>query len=166
MLSICGMKERSAESKNVREYRRLRAVELFDKGMKAIKIADILGVTRGAVSQWLKRYREQGLDSLYYSKIQKKPCKLTDTQIEELKALLQQGAEKSGYSGNVWTASRIRDQIEIKFAIKYTVRHVQRLMKKWGWTPQKPVTYASQKNMEEVNNWRDQQWPEIKKSPE
>lgn len=165
MVSIWAMKERSAESKNVREYRRLRAVELFNKGMKAIKIAEILGVTRGAVSQWLKRYREQGLDSLYHRKIQKKPCKLTDTQIEDLKALLHQGAEKSGYCGDVWTASRIRDQIEIKFAIKYTVRHVQRLMKKWGWSPQKPATYASQKNMEEVSKWREQQWPEIKKKP-
>lgn len=159
------MKECSAESKDVREYRRLRAIELSCKGMKAIRIAEILGVTRGAVSQWLKRYREQGLESLYRRISRGKPCKLTDLQIGELEAMLQQGAEKFGYSGEVWTSSRIRDLIEIKFAVKYTVRHVQRLLKKWGWTPQKPVTHASQKDMEEVSRWRYQQWPEIKKSP-
>lgn len=159
------MKERSYSSQNVREYRRLRAVELFNNGMKAVRIAEVLGVTRGAVSQWLKRYREQGIDSLCHRVMQKRPAKLSDSQIERLKAMLSQGAEDFGYSGAVWTARRIRELIEIKFGVKYTVRHVQRLMKKCGWTPQKPAVCASQKDLENLTQWREQQWPDIKKSP-
>ncbi len=49
-----------------REYRRLRAYELKEQGWKQKDIKDIkdiaaaLGVTEGAVSQWLKRAREEG----------------------------------------------------------------------------------------------------------
>ena len=46
------MKTHSSSSHNVREFRRLRAIELFEEGWKAINIAKALGVTRGAVSQW------------------------------------------------------------------------------------------------------------------
>lgn len=43
-----------------REYRRLRAYELKEQGWKQKDIAAALGVTEGAVSQWLKRAREEG----------------------------------------------------------------------------------------------------------
>ena len=55
----------------MREFRRLRAVELFESGMKQVDIARVLGVTKGAVSQWLSAYREKGLDALRYRKIAK-----------------------------------------------------------------------------------------------
>ena len=43
-----------------REVRRRRAWELKQQGWKQRDIAVALGVTEGAVSQWLKRAREQG----------------------------------------------------------------------------------------------------------
>ena len=56
------METQSSKSQNMREFRRLRAVELFESGMKQVDIARVLGVTKGAVSQWLSIYRENGLD--------------------------------------------------------------------------------------------------------
>jgi len=46
------------------EGRRLRALELYEAGWKAIRIAEALGVTRGAVSQWLKAARAGGREAL------------------------------------------------------------------------------------------------------
>jgi nucleotide-binding universal stress UspA family protein len=48
----------SSQATNWREGRRLRAWELHQKGWQQRAIADALGVTQGAVSQWLKRGRE------------------------------------------------------------------------------------------------------------
>ena len=47
-----------------REGRRRRAWELQQQGWKQQDIAAALGVTPGAVSQWLKHGREQGVDGL------------------------------------------------------------------------------------------------------
>ena len=52
---ISGMDEkRSHEAKDWKEGRRLRAWELYQAGWKQVAIAEALGVTPGAVSQWLK----------------------------------------------------------------------------------------------------------------
>jgi transposase len=47
-----------------REARRFRAWELHQKGWSQVRIAEALGVTPGAVSQWLKPAREEGLSAL------------------------------------------------------------------------------------------------------
>ena len=55
----------SSQATNWREGRRLRALELKERGWKQTKIADALGVTEGAVSQWMKRAREEeGVEGL------------------------------------------------------------------------------------------------------
>ena len=43
-----------------REPRRLYGLELHEQGWNGARIAEALGVTRGAVSQWPKRAREGG----------------------------------------------------------------------------------------------------------
>ena len=51
-------KTRSSQATDWREGRRLRAYELKQQGWKQTQIADALGVTEGAVSQWMRRARE------------------------------------------------------------------------------------------------------------
>jgi transcriptional regulator len=50
----------SQQATNWREGRRLRDLELKERGWKQTQIADALGVSEGAVSQWMKRAREEG----------------------------------------------------------------------------------------------------------
>lgn len=51
-------------SREGQEWRRLRAWELWQQGWKQKDIAVALGVTKGAVSQWMKRGREEGEQGL------------------------------------------------------------------------------------------------------
>lgn len=146
------METQSSKSQNMREFRRLRAVELFESGMKQVDIARALGVTKGAVSQWLSVYRKNGLDALRYRKIAKKPCKLSDEQKNKLSEFLAMGPEHFGYAGQVWTLPRIGELILHKFGIKYCQASVCRIMKKIGWTCQKPVVRAVQRDDEAREN--------------
>jgi transposase len=155
----------SKHSQNIREYRRLRAVELYEQGWRPVRIAEALGVTRGAVSQWFKTYREKGLDALRYKKIAKKSARLTPEQKAELVTLLYQGAEAFGYVGHVWTQARVGELIERTFGVSYHVSHVGKILKKCGWSCQKPVSRASQRNDEAVRQWCNERWPELKKKP-
>ena len=55
----------TAPPKDWREARRLRAWDLHQQGWKQGRIAEALGVTQGAVSQWLARARDGGMQALY-----------------------------------------------------------------------------------------------------
>jgi predicted transcriptional regulator len=59
----------SSQAKDWREGRRLRAFELKEQGWKQTEIADALGVTEGAVSQWMKRAREEGVQALRHKSL-------------------------------------------------------------------------------------------------
>ena len=82
------MERLSAASSNAKEFRRLRAIELYESGWLQIRIADALGVTKGAVSQWVKTYKKKGIDALRYRRIAKKPSKLTAEQAEKIREAL------------------------------------------------------------------------------
>ena len=58
------MKTSTPLPKNWREGRRLRAWELHEQGWKQKDIAAALGVTEGAVSQWMSRGKTQGPEAL------------------------------------------------------------------------------------------------------
>jgi predicted transcriptional regulator len=50
----------SSRATDWREGRRLRAFELKEEGWSQKQIAQALGVSKGAVSQWMKRARDGG----------------------------------------------------------------------------------------------------------
>ena len=66
--------------------------------------------------------------------------------------------------GEVWTCKRIAEVIKYKTGIHYHDGSISRLLKRWGWTRQKPDTVAVQKDEEEVRKWLEETWPELKKS--
>jgi transposase len=63
----------------------------------------------------------------------------------------------------VWTASRVAEVIKRTFGIRYHRDHVGKLMREAGWSRQKPVERASQRNEVALKKWADERWPQIKK---
>ena len=144
-------------------WRRRRAWELHEAGWWSKDIATALGVSQGAVSQWLRRGREGGVDALQ-SKPRRGPTpRLTAAQRAEIPGLLAQGAEAHGFGGDVWTADRIAAVIERTFGVRYHRDHVSRLLRQMGWSRQQPVERATQRNEQAIEEWYDQRWPAIKK---
>jgi len=58
------MSKKSTSSKDWREGRRMRAWELHEQGWKQKDIAAALRVSEGAVSQWFKKAKTQGVEAL------------------------------------------------------------------------------------------------------
>lgn len=90
--------------------------------------------------------------------------KLAAEELALLPALLAIGAEAYGFRGEVWTCARIARVIEWEFGVSYHQDHVSRLLKAIEWTPQKPISHATQRNEREITHWRTKLWPELKKS--
>jgi transposase len=120
----------SARAKDFREGRRLRALELIASGYKPSEVARVLGVTPGAVSQWMKRARVGGgAAALLRRKPQGRPRRLTSEQLQELKALLQTHAAIENSGGPRWTTKRVAELIFQKWGVPFSAAHVSRLLK-------------------------------------
>jgi transposase len=147
---------------NWKEARRLQAWQLKQRGWSQRQIADALGVSEGAVSQWMARARKGGLEALRYCPPPGAPRRLTDEQLARLPALLQRGAEAYGFRGEVWTRARVAAIIRLEFGISYHPVHVGRLLKAIRWSPQKPVRRARQRDEAAIAHWRQEIWPALK----
>lgn len=148
-----------------REGRRLRAVELHELGWRGKDIAAALGVSAGAVSQWCSRARAGGQEALRSHPPPGPTPKLTDAQRTTLPAVLAKGAETYGFVGDVWTTKRIATVIKRVFGVSYHPAHVSRVMRQLGWTVQKPVLRATQRNEAQVAAWRAETWPALCAKP-
>ena len=89
------------------EGRRLRAWDLHQQGWTPAAIAAALGVTPGAVSQWLGRAQRGGAQALRRRVVPGPAPKLTAGQRAQLPTLLVRGAEAFGFRGEVWTTGEI-----------------------------------------------------------
>src|SRR5512143_2198961 len=127
------------DSANRREWRRMQAWRLKQRGWTQRDIAVALDVTEGAVSQWMATARAGG------------PA-----------ALLSHGAEAYGFRGEVWTCARVAQVIEEEFGVSYHKGHVSRLLKGLHWTPQMPIARAIQRDEQEIERWRIEVWPRLK----
>ncbi len=133
------------------EGRRLRAWELKQQGWKQRAIAAALGVTEGAVSQWIKRARQGGPEALRRRTAPGGRPKLTEGQKAELLAILARGAEASQLRGDVWTTHRVARVIREAFGVRYHPAHMSKLLRACGWSLQKPRRQASQRSQAAVD---------------
>jgi len=150
---------------NWQEGRRLRALELHEQGWLGARIAEALGVTRGAVSQWLKRAREGGREALYHRKPPGSAPRLSAEQRAQVPELLAKGAEAYGFVGQVWTTPRVATLVFREFGVRYHPAHVSRVLRGLRWTVQKPIRRATQRKDAAVAAFREEQWPSLQAKP-
>jgi len=148
------------DEKTWREYRREQAWALKAQGWKQKDIARALGVSEGAVSQWMVRGR---LGALAAQPAPGKEPKLSRQDKRALVEIVQAGAQAAGFEGEVWTQRRVRQLIQERFGVRYSERHVGRVLKALGLTLQEPVKKASQRNEQAIRAWQTSGWAQVKK---
>jgi transposase len=137
------------------EERRRQAWELKAKGWPQNKIAEALGVTEGTVSLWLKRGRRGGVEALRARKRGGSRPALGPEQRSRLLELLERGAEAFGFEGEIWTLPRIAELIRREFGIHYHPAHVSKILRRCGWSPQKPTIRAVERDEAAITAWKD-----------
>ena len=164
-MMACMDKYRLHKTDSSFEARRFRAWELKQQGWKQSVIAQALGVTPGAVSQWLKHAREEGSESLRRRPGSGPPPCLSAAQRAQLPQWLARGAEAYGFRGALWTRARVAEVIQREFGVRYDLSHVGRILRACGWSLQKPARRAKQRDEEAIRAWKEERWPEVEKKP-
>ena len=155
----------SREATDWREGRCLRAWELKQEGWSQQQIAEALGVSKGAVSQWMKRACGGGVQALKRQPAPGAQPRLSEEQRARVPELLERGAEAHGFRGEVWTCARVAGVIRREFGVSYHPAHVSRLLKALRQSLQKPSRRANQRDEEAIEHWKEKRWPSLKKGP-
>jgi len=145
--------------------RRRRSLDLLDEGLSLNEVARIIGCAPSSVMRWRNQRAKQG-DGVYTVKLPPgRPRRMSSKQLRKLEKLLLKGPMARGYRTDLWTTQRIAEVIEAEFGISYHRDHVGRVMKRLGWTHQKPEHRAMERNEAAIRRWRDEHFPEVKKTP-
>jgi transposase len=145
------------------EKRRFQAIRLWERGQNQSEIARQLRVVRQSVARWVQQYRAQGKSALQKAGRAGRKPRLNEKQRHQLKKLLLAGPERRGYETPLWTCPRVAHRIEQQFGVRYHQGHVWKLLVRLGWSPQRPVGRARERDQEQIHDWKKKVWPALKK---
>ena len=147
------------------EKRRLQAAKLLKKGIHEAEVARQVGVHRQSVNRWARQLSESGKAGLKQAgRAGRKPC-LSEVDLENIRESLKRGPEALGYETGLWTAWRVADLIERECGIRYHSGHVWKVLKKLGWSCQRPTTRAMERDEDAIRRWKKRRWPRLIKKP-
>src|SRR5262249_27536879 len=123
------LNERRRQAQDGRMYQRLSAVLWSDAGRTREEIAELSGVSTRQVGQWLRIFRNKGLDALGTWHYRGGPGRLRPAQVERLKPEIAQG----GFHN----ADPVRAWIEEPFGVTSSASGVKDLLRRIGASSRK-----------------------------
>src|SRR3954447_26005334 len=103
---------------------------------------------QGSLEETLLPWRASALE-------RRSACQATQTAAEK-------GAVAHGFRGEVWTWQRVAQVIKREFGVLYHPAHVSRILKRLGFSLQKP-SLADQRDEDAIEEWKEKRWPKLKK---
>ena len=153
------------ESNEVLEALRLRAVHARELGYAVIDIAAVLGVREETISRWCSRYDRGGREALPGDRTGRPigSGRLLDREQEQgiRQAIETKTPQELEIPSALWTRQAVRELIHQQVGIRLPIRTVGEYLRRWGYTPQKPVRKAYKQDPEKVAEWLGKTYPAI-----
>src|SRR6476620_6440721 len=118
------IERRRKESLDRRIYQRLTAVLAVASGRTREEVAELLGVSLSQLGEWLRVFRNEGLESLCEIRNKGDPGNLTANQIAQLKTQVSTGCFRS--------SDQIRHWFESAFGVRYSSTGIKDLLRRIG----------------------------------
>lgn len=148
------------------EHRRHAALALLKQGLLPHQVAKRIGVDRRSVRRWRSAHRRHGLAGVGARPASGRPRLLRTAAFAWLRRRLLVGATASGFSTDLWTCPRVAQVIQRKFGVRYHVDHVNRVLHRLGFTPQRSTRQPRERDEGAVRRWMTSTWVEVKAKPE
>jgi len=146
---------------------RNQAIRLRKQGKTYKNISEITGLNPTTISGWWSAYKKEGPQAI---KIKKRGRSLganrtlTPEQEKEIqRAISDKTPNQFKFPFALWNRRAIKDLIHYLYSIKMPIRTVGEYLKRWGYTPQKPLKKAYKQNPKAVQKWLDEEYPAIQK---
>lgn len=147
---------------------RKRAVESIILGdLSKRQAAAAFGFSRTSIWKYLKEYKSAKEQSFEYkqrgvrngtgSKINK------DQESELISKILSYTPDELGMNYTLWTSKVVQQYIELHYGIKYNRRSIRKIMTRLGFSAQKPIKLAYQRDPTKIETWLQDTYPKIKR---
>lgn len=167
MWYILGMENIDARKHNQQTQYELRkqVVRLRKKGLPVTDVAGLVGISAPHVSTIWQKYLKGGLDAIKPSKRGRRSGEQRTLSAEQEKAveelLIDKTPDQLKLPFALWTRDAVRSVVKQRYGHELPVRTVTDYLKRWGFTPQKPTKRAYEQNPEKLNQWLENDYPEI-----
>ena len=147
------------------DLRRRVVRAIIDEGMSKAHAVRTFGVSKTAVFNWLKAYRKRGAPGLA-ARPQGRPrrSRLKGHQAASTVRIITDNCpDQLKLSFALWTREAVCELIEKRWGIRLSVWTIGRYLKRWGFTPQKPLRRAYEQNPAAGKRWLAEEYPAIVK---
>lgn len=144
---------------------RARAVQQVIVGGESPEVViRALGFHRSVIYEWLGRFRKGGMAALEAQPVPGRPSKLGAPQLRKLSATIAgKNPVQLRFKYALWTRAMIQELIWREFQVSLSESAVGRLLRRLGFTPQRPLFRAYQQDPEAVEHWLQQEYPALVK---
>lgn len=143
---------------------RQRVIRAVAEGMSQAEAARVFGVSRQSVNAWHRRWRAGGARGLQFRprgrprQIQLRPHQAATV----VRLITDRCPDQVKLPFALWTREAVRDLIAQRCGIRLSVWTVGRYLRRWGFTPQKPLRRAYERDPLAVRRWLRKQYPAIR----
>ena len=144
------------------EVLRRSAMKRVDAGESPEGVAAGIGINRRTIYKWISAYHYYGEESFVTGKRPGRPSKLDGKQLAKLSKIIRdKNPLQMKFEYALWTIPMIRRLIREQFDVRLSEVSVGRLLRRLGFTPQRPLYRAWQQDKALVEHWRDKEFPEL-----
>src|SRR6476620_652870 len=118
------IERRREQTLDRRVYQRLTAVLAIASGKSREEVAELLGVSLSQLGEWLRIFRNEGLEALCTLDYKGDPGKLTPHQVARLKSEVSTGCFRN--------SDQIRHWLRETFGVTYSASGVKDLLERIG----------------------------------
>jgi putative transposase len=124
-----------------------------------------VGVHRQSVSRWARGLKRGGQRALKQAGRAGRRSRLRPEDLRRIGRGLKRGPHALAYESSLWTSLRVTHLIEEECGVRYHASQAWRILRQLGWSCQRPVGRALERDAEKIRQWKWKRWPEIKKKP-
>lgn len=132
-----------------------------------MKIAELTGLSWGCVNTALTLYQAGGNAALKPRRRGRRTGSFRVLSVKQEKRVQQlicdKRPEQLKMAFALWTRGAVKQLIKQEFGFELSIRAVGDYLKRWGFTPQKPIKRAYEQQPEAVRAWLDEEYPRIEK---
>ncbi len=129
-------------------------VKLHLKGKRQQEIADLIGCSQPTVNLWIHRYKSnKGLKTRLRSG---RPTKLKGKILKNIKDKILKEINSANTEFNCVSTKEIKKLIAKEINKSYSIRHIERIMHKLGFSLITPRPQHLRHDQEKVDNFRDE----------